>query len=225
MIKGIDFKTYVSLYADEEIKNAEKLFNFNYEELQAYKDLLEKFETINSSSYSQKEKGKALEEIVSFILNKSIIFEVYRNVSTSSNEIDLLVRLNKKGIYFITQGLLSFEQKFLCECKNYNSKISATWVGKFYSLLRVTSNKLGIIFSYHGLTGKNWDDAIGLTKKFYLKSCEKIIDFNISDFKKLAEGESFIDLINNKIFALQNDTNINKFIKEHPNSILLNYKT
>lgn len=204
---------------DQKIEATNNILKFNKEELKEYKVLLKTFEDTNSSSSSSTEKGEALEDLVTFIINKSAVFEVYKNIRTSSNEIDMLVRFNKKGVYLNKNGLFLFEPNFLCECKNYNRSVSVTWTGKFYSLAKVTKNSLGILFSYHGLSGKEWSDSIGLTKKIYLadEKNTKIIDFNIDDFKKLAEGKHFIDLINDKIFNLQNDVNINHLISEHPN--------
>lgn len=223
-LKAISLKEYIDQFAENAINRFDSILKFTPEELEEYNIILNRFMEINSSSSSTKMKGDILEEIVSFILNKSIVFEVYENVKTGSNEIDQLTRLNKKGHYFYKQGLLNFEQSFLCECKNYNQSVSVTWVGKFYSLMKVTKKRLGIIFSYNGLSGSDWRDGIGLTKKIYLSDEDnsKIIDFNINDFKKLADGESFIDLINNKIFTLENDAKIDNFISNHPNEIYFN---
>lgn len=182
-----------------------------------YQWLSQRFKDTNTSEVSANAKGKALEDIVAYIIGKSVVFEVYQNVRTSSNEIDLLVRLNQRGKVFKAQGLLNFEDKFLAECKNYDGSISVTWVGKFFSLMTYTKNNLGIIFSYHGLSGPGWRNAEGLVKKLFLAEGSQIIDYNINDFELVAIGESFIKIINDKSFALQNDTSYSQFIIEHPN--------
>ncbi|NCT39912.1 acetylglutamate semialdehyde dehydrogenase [Bacillus sp. EB93] len=220
--KGYHLKEYILAFADEKINDVAQILTFTGEEQKEYIKLLETFKTTNSSRSSTKEKGKALEEIVQYILDKSAVFEVYSNVRTSSNEIDILARLNAKGKYFKGQGLLDFHDSFLSECKNYNKKVDVTWVGKFYSLVKYTKNNLGILFSYKGLSGDKWHNAVGLTKKLYLLEEDEryIIDFNYNDFKKLSEGKSFIELITEKIFNLKNDTSIYRFISEHPNQNL-----
>ncbi|MCW1927363.1 restriction endonuclease [Bhargavaea beijingensis] len=215
--KGLDLKSYILSVVDEEIDRFNAVLKFNEEELTVYKELLDHFKGTNNSSQSTQRKGEALENIVSYIMEKSVVFEVIQNVRTSSNEIDLLIRLNERGRFFKAQGLLTFEDKLIAECKNYEGRVSVTWVGKFSSLMNYTRNNLGIMFSYHGLTGSGWKDAEGLTKKLYLGESAKIIDFNISDFELLASGESFIKIINDKIFALESDTSYKGFILEHPN--------
>lgn len=217
--KAEDLKTYLTIMADEAINKFHSMLKLNTEELIEYRNLLDELKRTNSSSTtSNASKGKALEDIVSFILNKAVVFEVYENVRTSTNEIDLLTRFNDRGNYFSKQGLLTFEPRFLCECKNYNQAVDVTWVGKFYSLIKTSKNSLGILFSYNGFSGRGWNFATGLTKKIYLSDEKnvKIIDFNISDFEEIAQGVSFIELINNKIFNLENDTKIS--FSEHPNN-------
>ncbi|MFB3161965.1 hypothetical protein ABLO26_11355 [Neobacillus sp. 179-J 1A1 HS] len=80
-----------------------------------------------------------------------------------------------------------------------------------------TKNNLGIIFSYHGLSGPGWRNAEGLVKKIFLSEDVQIIDFNINDFILIAEGVSFIKLINDKRFALESDTSFKQLIEAHPN--------
>jgi len=220
---GYDLKDYFFQKLDSDLSNFNREFlKFNERELTEYNLLLQHFEATNGSTKtSTTDKGKSLEDIVTFIFEKSIIFEIYKNVKTSSNEIDLLIRLNQKGKYLKAQGLVDFRDDLLSECKNYNKKIDVTWVGKFYSLLNATNNNLGIIFSYKGLSGDSWKFASGLTKKFYLHSNHLILDFNIDDFTLLKENHSLVDLLNNKIFQLQNDTNIALEISDHPAQLLI----
>ena len=57
----------------------EKISGLNEEEKKEYDILLKKFEESNSSEQSTYDKGKALEEIASFVLKTSHIFDVYEN--------------------------------------------------------------------------------------------------------------------------------------------------
>jgi hypothetical protein len=219
---GLDFKKYFFTVLDGDIDKVSRAIRFSEKELEEYNVIFEKLKEINGSDASNAEKGSSLEKLVKFIIGKSFIFESYENIHTTSNEIDLLVRLNKRGLKLKADGLVSFHDSFLAECKNYNKRVSATWVGKFYSLMRSTEREIGILFSFHGMSGKGWNDATGLTKKFLLSDKNSfIIDFNKNDFKLLAEGNiNFIDLIRDKMFSLQNDISINHLITKHPNQDL-----
>lgn len=199
----------------------EKICELSQEQKQEYDKLLDNFIKTNSSSHTTKEKGDALEKIAAFVLETSNIFEVYENIRTTTNELDQLVRLNIKGKLLNSKGLIDSRLSgYIGECKNYNSKVSVTYVGKICSLMSTTENKLCILFSYHGVTGDGWTDSSGLIRKFYLskeKASERfcIIDFNIKDFESIKNGNNFLQIVHDKILTLQNDTDYTKFFKPH----------
>jgi hypothetical protein len=206
------------------------------ERLVEYKDLLDCLENISKLKSKDphdrglitKAKGEALENIVNFIIKNTSILQVYENVPTSTNEIDQVITLNHKGkrvreISGISYDTLGLEGEcFLGECKNYNKSVGTTWVGKFFSLLKICGAcKLGIIFSFFGLSGEEdkWYDSHGLTKILYQlgSSNERIfiLDFNIKDFHRIAEGENFFSIIKKKKLALQNGAKMDNFYLEH----------
>lgn len=198
-----------------------KICAFSADEEQKYNELLERFKYTNSSKCSNQEKGTALEELATFTIKSSHIFEIYRNIRTSTNELDQLVKISDsqrllKGLKIVDERLFDF----IGECKNYQTKVPVTYIGKVCSLLSTTQNKICILFSYNGVTGKDWEDSCGLIKKFYLSKenlnerfC--IIDFNINDFEIIKNGGNFLQIIEDKILALKNDTDYSIFLSEH----------
>lgn len=199
-----------------------EITRFSEEENRKYQELLNYLKNVNDNrnSYTHNEKGKALENIVSFLLEKTVVFTVKKNIYTSSNEIDQLVGFSFKGKKF-KQYIDIRGDNFIGECKNYKNSIGASWVGKVFSLLQYTSCNLGVIFSYFGLSGTGWNDGIGLTKKLFLAREDHskkiyILDFNIKDFEHIANGVGFIDLLENKMTALRTDTNYANYISSHP---------
>lgn len=198
-----------------------KICEFNDEEIKEYNKLLKEFKNTNSSNSTTNEKGRALENLATYTIKTTHVFDVYKNIRTTTNELDQLVKITDNNRLLI--GLKIIDERlanFIGECKNYQDKIPVTYVGKICSLLTTTQNKICILFSYNGVTGKNWKDAEGLIKKFYL-SKEKleerfcIIDFNVKDFDEIAKGNNFLQIVENKITALKNDTDYSNFIKEH----------
>lgn len=199
----------------------EKISGLSEDEKIEYNKLLKRLEESNSSTQSTRDKGKALEEIASFVLKSSHIFDVYENIRTSTNELDQLVKVKDKNRYLIGWNIIDKRYlNFIGECKNYDSKVSVTYVGKICSLLLTTQNQLCILFSYYGATGEKWSDGTGLIKKFYL-SKEKdedrfcIIDFNINDFREISKGGNLLEIITNKMLALKNDTNYSNLLSPH----------
>jgi hypothetical protein len=208
---------------DEEELKFQIITTFSQEEKNEYDALLSELKRVHrkGAKISTVDKGNALENIVTFLFETAAVFEVLQNVHTSTNEIDQLITLNSRGKEFTLKGYLDLKDSIiLSECKNYEGAVGVTWIGKFASLLITSKVKIGLFFSYHGLTGRSWEDATGLIKKLYLgqPKDEKlyILEFNKSDFDKIKKGSNLLSLIKAKTLALQLDTNFEKFITKHP---------
>ncbi|MBP2257496.1 acetylglutamate semialdehyde dehydrogenase [Virgibacillus alimentarius] len=209
---------------DTNEKRYKEITRLDEKEMSQYKEYLARFNETHdeSNNFSTVEKGKSLESLVGFLLARSAVFEVHQNLRNSTNEIDQLLILNSKGNYFKNEGLLNLPgEHFLSECKNYQGKIGVTWIGKLYSLIESTNSQIGLIFSYHGITGDGWKDATGLVKKLYLRREDinkkvYILDFNIKDFNSILDGHSILELIDAKVKSLKFDTDLSRFIEKHP---------
>lgn len=80
---------------------------------------------------------------------------------------------------------------------------------------------LGILFSYHGISGKGWTSGAGLVKKFYLhkenldeRFC--IIDFSFENFQSIYDGKNLLEIVEEQLRSLQFDTDYSRFISKHP---------
>ncbi|MEY8339390.1 hypothetical protein AALB16_15460 [Lachnospiraceae bacterium 62-35] len=196
-----------------------------------YKLLLDEFERLNKISKNSPDalsnlhnlKGAALEDLVKYLLKISgSIFKVDYNLRTSTNEIDDLITLTTTGKILLGHNLINKRfDNFLGECKNYHKFVGVTYIGKFCSLLLTNNVKLGILFSYHGISGNGWSNGSGLVKKFYLhkenldeRFC--IIDFSYKDFKSIYEGKNLLEIIEEQLCSLQFDTDYSRHISKHP---------
>ena len=201
-----------------------KICELRNEQSKKYKQMLEELKIINEDKDSKKkERGEKLEEIVTYLLQISgNLFEVIQNVRTETNEVDQVIKLTQAGKYLKENGIINNKyETFLGECKNYGKKVSVTYVGKFCSLLLTTGTKLGILFSYNGVTGNGWKDSKGLIKKIYMskeKESEKIciIDFSYDDFYSILEGNNFLQIVEDKLTELKIDTSYKNLISKHP---------
>ena len=209
-------KQYRDFYSPQE------LCRLSGEQREHYSDHLAHVKSVNSSKCSDRIKGAALEELVAYLLQISGgIFKVLKNVRTSTNEIDQLVTLNENGRPFLGLQLISPRLgNFIGECKNYSGAVDVTYVGKFYSLLLTTGINTGILFTYHGVTGTGWTNGNGLIKKAYLQReldehRVAIIVFSVTDYERIQNGENFISLVEEKLFALKTDTDISQYISSH----------
>lgn len=209
----------------------QQICKLNTSQKTEYKRLLDEFERLNKVSKDSlgapinlhNLKGSALEVLVKYLFKISgDIFKVDCNLRTSTNEIDDLITLTPKGKILLGHNLINkYFDNFLGECKNYNKSVGVTYIGKFCSLLLTNNVNLGILFSYHGISGKGWTSGTGLVKKFYLhkenldeRYC--IIDFSFKDFQSIYNGKNLLEIVEEQLYSLQFDTDYSRHISRHP---------
>ena len=168
--------------------------------------------------------GQELEKFVSMLFNFINLHEIYMNKRTSTNEIDLFLKSTDLSKIILGKIYPLLSDNFLIECKDYNKKLSVTWTGKFYSLLRQADFKLGLIFTLKPLTGRNnWHAAKGFCSKVALKEDVYILNFDISDMEKICGGDNFINILESKVETLKYDINFEKDIEKHENESKITY--
>lgn len=166
-----------------------------------------------------KTRGTLLEELIKQMTIETKSFELFENITNDTNEYDIIIKtsdLARKYAYNALPRIIF--QPIICECKNYQSTIDVTWVGKFYSLLSISNIKIGIIFSYEGVTGQaenDWSDAWGLIRKIYLKDEIAIISISKKELDRIVGGENFCDILEEKFIELQTMTSIENEKRYH----------
>lgn len=225
MLDNISFLKLLEQIDDPDFQRfAEKVDDLSESNRIKFSQMVEKFKSMMSMpNVSAGIKGKFLEDLVHFLFEHSgKVYAVSRNIRTCTNEIDDLVGLTAKGKVLEKKGLLDFKGKFfLCECKNYNKSVGVTYVGKFCHLLQMSNCRLGIIFSYHGISGGKWSGSVGLTKKFHLlreryEDKYYVISFDIRDFERIVNGDTLSELISEKCCELDIDTEFKRYLISHP---------
>lgn len=165
------------------------------------------------------ERGKLLEQMAGLLFfYGNALFDKTVNCKTATNEIDILVNWSKEALQIgMNQGYNFIGEGFLCECKNYTGTVNVTYIGKFYSLMKVSGVKFGIIFSRNGISGKNiWEDGKGLVRKIALKEDIYIIDISWDDFKSIYDRKkNIMNIMNNKYTAMKYDISYKEYISKH----------
>lgn len=182
-------KTHPSIFKKE--------YTFTKEQSDNINQLISDVE--NNNYENSKKKGDALENLMDNIFKVHNIYKIKKNLKTKTNEIDLHLELDffgNKVNDIIEKNCLVDE--VLVECKNYNTKLGVSWIGKFASLIRVSKIKMGFFVSKKGITGRgSWDGSKGLIRKLALRDDYLILDFVLEDFINL-EGKTLFELINKK---------------------------
>jgi len=208
---------------NENPKQFFRFLDFSDQEYADYCALLDSLTRIHLDRHSTpRQKGRSLEDISRFLLaHPTDTFDTLRNIRTSTNEIDILVKKCLSYTFVDQDNFLG--SYFICECKNYSKKIGVTHIGKLFSVMEIAGTKFAILFSYHGLTGSfsSWNNSHGLIKKLNLMTRKLptneiiIVNVNISDFQRIARDRlSFWNILHSKIIELRLGTNI-----EFPNRL------
>lgn len=200
-------------------KRNSALFQLNDMSYEKFTDLYKK---IVDGDYQQTAKGKLLEELMYSVFTEgySTVWNCRKNCRTSTNEIDIQLDWTENArLAQLNTAFPCFGESFLCECKNYGGAVNVTYVGKFYSLLKVTGSSIGILISWEGITGRgSWSDSKGLIKKIALKERIYIIVIDKEDLKEIYNKKNNIfSLIYDKYIALKNEIDYSTYIKRHEN--------
>ena len=222
--KGVSAIEALEIFREANLSNSEicKMEDTIKDE---YKRLFEKLKVSKTAGtiLSTKEKGEILEELVEkLVAGSGKIFEVERNIRTGTNEIDQWIELSQVGKCLCKNGLIDSKLKnIIGESKNYKVKVGVTYIGKLFSLMKVTYTNVAILFSYEGVTGQKWNAGHGLIKKIYMakeKLEEKyyIIDFNQEHFERIYNDDNILDIIKEQMDELRLDTDFSQYIVKHP---------
>lgn len=196
--------------------------------IELYNQIVEMHENPEGyKSVKAKTRGNLFEELIKLLTIETNLFDLFDNITSDTNEYDVILKssnIAKTALYNIIPEIL--HKPIICECKNYQQPVNVTWIGKLYMLLSMSEIKVGIIFSYEGITGskeKNWSDAWGLIRKIYLKDGIAIIDINKNEIVRIIDGENFCDIVEEKYIELQTMTSdIEDSKKYHPSTAKVN---
>jgi hypothetical protein len=198
-------------------KHNSKVMQLKDDSYQKFADI---FYQLDNNIYDQNSKGDLLEKLTYVLFNEgfSNLLDCTKNCRTSTNEIDLLLTFNEAARFAgVLQAYDFLDGTFLCECKNYNKKVDVTYVGKFYSLLSVTHNKLGIMIAWEGVSGRGkWDSSQGLIKKIALKDNIHILVLDKEDLRRIYEKkDNLFSILKGKYESLLQDIDYTQYIEKH----------
>lgn len=225
--KGLTSKDFFKKIINDIQEIFHELIRWSPEQCERFKVLVDALE---DSENTTKESGDKLERLVDFIIRNSYFFDMYGNIRTQTNEIDEVIVLSKQGkialhTFNLPRTLLPWDKDIIIgECKNYSEKLGVTYIGKFYSLMKATDVSFGILFTKNGLTGKSdgYADGYGLLKVLRLvensaRSDKEfyMIAFNLKDYRDMASGTSFFEIVEAKKKELQLASKYGSFIQNH----------
>lgn len=131
-------------------------------------------------------KGKLFEEITSELMSGLTCFGVRKDVTTATNQLDLLVQIQPSAM--IVPAFRMWGTHFICECKFHDSGVKVDWVQKLHSLLTLHGANVGVLISKKGsaLTGrgvniKHMVQLIAIQNRYILNITREDLDHCIKN--------------------------------------------
>ncbi|MBT2757866.1 hypothetical protein J7E71_18430 [Mesobacillus foraminis] len=207
----ISFNKFISKAPDDEIWKP-----IPQEEHAHYQQLID---TVRSSldSGTKKEKGDALENLMTYVYSRFEIAYVEPNVHRGDNQIDHIIKFIDGMVPpFIYQHI---GLRMIGESKNHKDSIGVREVTDLVELLRSKKASVGVLSSYKTFSrGRNkspWVNAEGKRRKLAIaNNNEKIIlGFTIDELETL-KSNNFYTLLRQKYFSLVDE--IDDDITDYP---------
>ncbi len=145
---------------------------------------------------TNQEKKETLEDLAALLIQGVPQFSVHRrNLNTLSGEIDLVVENSD------AQSAINCHSRyFLIECKNWADSVGADRVRDFTGKLQSAKSSLGILFAKNGISGPDSENAKKVINDTFQQDGIAVIVFDLNDLEQIAEGKSFHEFLEEKIF-------------------------
>jgi hypothetical protein len=146
------------------------------------------------SGRKNKLKGTAFEAMICLVIKSIPSFTVWKNVTTTTNEIDLLVRV---GLAIqVSPVVRQWGSHFVCECKLVNKGINATWIGKLNSVLELHGSEVGVLVSSHGAPRGKVKTQIHMHA--FKTPPRVIVCISLDELKECENGKNLLRLISTR---------------------------
>ena len=150
-------------------------------------------------SQQNEAKGKCFELIMRVLLPPHTAFLPWQDVTTSTNELDFLVKLTTKS-----KCIRLFDKwgtHFICECKSEKGYFSVTWVDKLFSVLTTHNSYAGILVSQKG-PSKTGGGRQATNKIRMLAIAGKVIlVVDMEDIQECINGTHILTLLTDKYIS------------------------
>ena len=132
--------------------------------------------------------------MISLIIRSVPSFSVWKNVTTTTNEIDILVKV---GLTIqVSPVIRQWGSHFLCECKLVNKGVNATWIGKLNSVLELHGSEVGVLVSSKGAPKGRAKTQIHMHA--FKTPPRVMVCISLDELKECENGKNFLRLISTR---------------------------
>lgn len=162
---------------------------------------LRKLEEISTQAGKAAEKGKALEELVTYLFKAyKTYFEVRSQVISRTSALDIHLWF-KPGD---DPQLKKFGEEIIVECKNWHKPVGKPEINDLAGdiVSRGKECKTGILVAREGITGRDLKDAEGQRVTWYHSENLIILVITLKDLESIGKGKHLLDLLKDKYAEL-----------------------
>jgi hypothetical protein len=143
-------------------------------------------------------KGKIFERLVGAILCGIKGFDTWKDVTTTTNQLDMLVHLGPTAQF--SPALREWGTHFICECKFEDKAIGVTWIGKLNTVLQSHLARVGVFVSRRGIAnGGPGKKARNLIRTLALMTPSRfILSLDRPDLERCIAGQNLAELLSRK---------------------------
>ncbi len=94
-------------------------------------------------------KGKVFEDITQVLMAGVRCFHSIQNVTTATNQLDLLVQLAPTSS--VVPAFREWGAHFIAECKFHDTYVTSTWIEKLQAILMTHGSRVGLLISRKGI--------------------------------------------------------------------------
>lgn len=145
-------------------------------------------------------KGKLFEQVAETLLANISCFGVRADISTATNQLDLLVALGPWS--GVVPAFREWGTHFICECKFHDKGVAVDWVEKLHSILGTHGAKVGVLISKKPISKGTRGNINHLLQLFALNG-KFVLSLSRADLDKCVAGEGIIQMLVDRYMAVQ----------------------
>ncbi|CAH0269033.1 hypothetical protein SRABI118_03436 [Massilia sp. Bi118] len=140
------------------------------------------------SSQQSAKKGKLFEAVSGLIMDGIRCFKVEKNVTTTVNQLDLLVRM--EPFAKLIPAFNEWGAHFVCECKFHETRFDGDWIDQLIAILVAQKASAGILITKKAASGKGRGGSIATKLQIYAVQNRVILLFSRDELRECAKNRT-----------------------------------
>lgn len=135
-------------------------------------------------------KGKLFEEIANLLMNGIRCFKVEKDITTTVNQLDLLVRM--EPLSKLVPAFNTWNAHFICECKFHEVKFNGDWIDQLVAILVAQNATAGILITKKAASGKGRGSSVTVKLQLYAVQNRMILLFSRDELRECAKNKTML---------------------------------